>query len=331
MKKLMIYGASGYTGAMIARHAQEAGLQIIVAGRDGEKLAAMALKMDVAFRAFSLDDPDTIDSALEDIDVLINCAGPFMYTAKPLITAAIRQKVHYLDVAAELDSYQFAEIFDDVAVSAGVMLLPGCGGSVAMLGCLAAHAAAEIKNPTRISLALHVTGTMSRGSAVSASENLSTECLLRRNGQLMQRESTELQNFDFGKGPQACFPVTLPDVITIWKATEIPDIETFVYLSGEGFPQGNLADLPDGPTAQEREGSRYQAVAEVMNADGDTLRMLLDTVNGYSFTALAAAEAGRRVLAGECRPGFHTPAGLFGKHFAETIADTRIVAFDDLH
>lgn len=330
MKKLMIYGASGYTGAMIARHAQEAGLQIIVAGRDGEKLAAMALKMDVAFRAFSLDDPDTIDSALEDIDVLINCAGPFMYTAKPLITAAIRQKVHYLDVAAELDSYQFAEIFDDVAVSAGVMLLPGCGGSVVMLGCLAAHAAAEIKNPARISLALHVTGTMSRGSAVSASENLSTECLLRRNGQLMQRESTELQNFDFGKGPQACFPVTLPDVITIWKAAEIPDIETFVYLSGEGFPQGNLADLPEGPTAQEREGSRYQAVAEVMNADGDTLRMLLDTVNGYSFTALAAAEAGRRVLAGECRPGFHTPAGLFGKHFAETIADTRIVAFDDL-
>lgn len=330
MKKLMIYGASGYTGAMIARHAQEAGLQIIVAGRDGEKLAAMALKMDVAFRAFSLDDPDTIDSALEDIDVLINCAGPFMYTAKPLITAAIRQKVHYLDVAAELDSYQFAEFFDDVAVSAGVMLLPGCGGSVAMLGCLAAHAAAEIKNPARISLALHVTGTMSRGSAVSASENLSTECLLRRNGQLMQRESTELQNFDFGKGPQACFPVTLPDVITIWKATAIPDIETFVYLSGEGFPQGNLADLPDGPTAQEREGSRYQAVAEVMNADGDTLRMLLDTVNGYSFTALAAAEAGRRVLAGECRPGFNTPAGLFGKHFAETIADTRIVAFDDL-
>ncbi|EKD7759046.1 saccharopine dehydrogenase NADP-binding domain-containing protein [Shigella sonnei] len=324
MKKLMIYGASGYTGAMIARHAQDAGLTIIIAGRDPEKLAAMASELNVAFRALSLDDPDTIDSALNDIDALINCAGPFMHTAKPLISAAIRQKVHYLDVAAELDSYQLAEVFDETAAAAGVMLLPGCGGSVAMLGCLAVHATARITNPVRISLALHVTGTMSRGSAVSATENMSTDCLLRHSGHLIKRESTELRYFDFGKGPQACFPVTLPDVITVWKATEIPDIETFVYVSGEGFPQGDLADLPDGPTAQEREASRYQAVAEIVDADGDTLRILLDTVNGYSFTALAAAEAGRRVLEGEVVPGFQTPAVLFGKHFAETIADTRI-------
>lgn len=324
MKKIMIYGATGYTGSMITGHALEAGLQIIIAGRDREKLTAMASKLDVAFRVFSLDDPDTIDAALEDVDALINCAGPFLHTAPSLINAAIRQKVHYLDVAAELDSYQLAEVFDETAAAAGVMLLPGCGGSVAMLGCLAAHATARIKNPARISLALHVTGTMSRGSAVSATENLSTECLIRRNGHLRQRESTELQNFDFGKGPQACFPVTLPDVITVWKATAIPDIETFVHVSGGGFPQGDLADLPDGPTAQERETSRYQAVAEAVNADGETLRLVLDTVNGYSFTALAAAEAGRRVLAGECLPGFQTPAALFGKHFAETIADTRI-------
>lgn len=35
--------------------------------------------------------------------------------------------------------------------------------------------------------------------------------------------------------------------------------------------------------------------------------------------------AGRRVLAGEARPGFQTPAMLFGNGFAETIADTTIV------
>jgi short subunit dehydrogenase-like uncharacterized protein len=40
---------------------------------------------------------------------------------------------------------------------------------------------------------------------------------------------------------------------------------------------------------------------------------------------MAAAEAAQRVLAGEFRPGFQTPAGLFGNDFAETIADTRII------
>jgi short subunit dehydrogenase-like uncharacterized protein len=59
--------------------------------------------------------------------------------------------------------------------------------------------------------------------------------------------------------------------------------------------------------------------------DGTVVRSTLDTVNGYTFTTLAAAEAARRVIGGEARPGFQTPAGLFGDGFAETIADTTIV------
>ncbi|WP_244530197.1 hypothetical protein [Rhizobium sp. NFR07] len=54
-------------------------------------------------------------------------------------------------------------------------------------------------------------------------------------------------------------------------------------------------------------------------------RARLDTVNGYTFTAMAAAEAGRRVLKGEFRPGFHAPAALFGSDFAQTIANTTII------
>jgi short subunit dehydrogenase-like uncharacterized protein len=57
------------------------------------------------------------------------------------------------------------------------------------------------------------------------------------------------------------------------------------------------------------------------------VRSVLDTVNGYTFTTIAAAEAARRVLNGEARAGFQTPAGLFGAGFAETIADTSIVDF----
>ena len=63
---------------------------------------------------------------------------------------------------------------------------------------------------------------------------------------------------------------------------------------------------------------------EVTDEDGTVVRSVLDTVNGYTFTSMAAAEAARRVLLGEVRPGFQTPAGLFGNGFAETIADTSI-------
>ena len=50
-------------------------------------------------------------------------------------------------------------------------------------------------------------------------------------------------------------------------------------------------------STQERADNRYQAAVEVVGADGAITRAVLDTVNGYSFTPLAAVVAARRVLA----------------------------------
>lgn len=324
MKTLMIYGAAGYTGRMVTQHAQAAGLDIIVAGRAEDPLAQLAADLGLPYRLFSVDDSAAIAAALEGVDVLLNCAGPFARTADPLMRAAIAAGVHYLDFAAELDSYRLAEALDGDAEAAGVMLLPGSGGSVAMLGSLARHAADRVAQPCKVSIALHVTGVMSRGSAISATENLTTETLARVDGRLESRSPAETRTFNFGQGDVDCFPLTLPDLITIWRATGAPDIETFVHVSGDAFPQGDLEALPAGPSAEQREANRYQAAVEVTGGDGAVARSVLDTVNGYTFTALAAAEAARRVLGGEVRPGFQTPAGLFGAGFAETIADTTI-------
>ena len=324
MKKMMIYGATGYTGRLVAEHAKSAGTQLVLAGRSEGALAKLAAEHSVEYRVFALDDADMIDRNLLDISVLLNCAGPFMRTAKPLMEASVRNGMHYLDTAAELDSYRLAERLDGEAKAAGVMLMPGGGGSVAMLGSLAGHAVARVQNPRKITIAMHVSGGMSRGSAISATENMTAETLARVNGELVT-VANSIRTFDFGQGAVESFQVTLPDLITIWRATGVPDIETFVHVTGTGFPTGDLSLLPDGPTEDERLANRYQAIVEVTDAQGKVFRSLLDTVNGYSFTANAVAEASRRVLAGEARPGFQTPAGLFGNGFAETIADTTII------
>jgi short subunit dehydrogenase-like uncharacterized protein len=326
MKTLMIYGAAGYTGRMAAINARAAGVDVVVAGRakDEAKLAALATEIGAQYRLFAVDDVLATQAALEGVGVLLNTAGPFMRTAEPLMRASIAAGAHYLDIAAELDSYQLAETLSDAATAAGVMLLPGSGGSVAMLGSLAAHAARRVTKPVSLRIAMHVAGRFSRGSAVSASENLNTALLRRVNGQLVDR-AADVRDFDFGNGPATAFPVTLPDLITIWRDTAIPTIETYVYLTDGTFPDGDLAAMPDGPTHDQREANRYHAAVEVTGADGSVVRSVLDTVNGYTFTTIAAAEAARRVLGGEARPGFQTPAGLFGAGFAETIADTSIV------
>lgn len=329
MNRLMIYGAAGYTGRMMAAHAQAAGLDLIVAGRDGERLTELGRALGAAHRVFPLDEDEAVDAALYEVAVVLNCAGPFLRTADPLMRGAIRAGAHYLDIAAELDSYRLAEAYDAHARTAGVMLLPGSGGSVAMLGSLAGRAAERVSRPSAIHVALHVAGPMSRGSAISASENLVAECLQRVDSVLRPCEPSVTRAFDFGGGLVSCFPVTLPDLVTLWRDLRAPDIGTFVHVSGNAFPTGDLAALPDGPTVSEREDHRYQASVEVTGADGKTVRAVLDTVNGYNFTPMAAAEAARRVLAGEARPGFQTPAGLFGNGFAETIADSTIHMLED--
>lgn len=327
MDTVLIYGATGYSGRMIAEQAAALDLNFVLGGRNEKELAILASKLGsgIGFRCFDLKSPQVVDKNLHDVAVVINCAGPFHRTAETLMKPAISTKTHYLDICAELDSYTLAQNLNAEAQAVGVLLLPGCGGSVAMLGCLAAHAIKRATKPQKIDIALRVSGPMSRGSAISAAEGISNACLRRENGQLVPSTAAP-RDFDFGgRGPVSCFPLTLPDLLTIGHATGIASIETFVHVAGNAFPQGDLADLPDGPTESERENNRYQAAVEVTNGDGSVVRAMLDTINGYTFTALAAAQAAKLVVDAKMKPGFQTPADLFGSGFVETVADSRLI------
>ncbi|KAH8127505.1 hypothetical protein FP744_10003357 [Trichoderma asperellum] len=325
MKGLMIYGAAGYTGRLASEFAKSLGLQFIVAGRSESKLKALAACLGVEYRIFTVNDSKLVDASLQGVRVLLNCSGPFLHTAKPLIEACIRNGVHYLDIAAELDSYELSEQKHEEAKKANIMLLPGCGGSVAMLGCLADFMVEHVANPISIDIALHVAGPMSRGSAISAAENLSSKCFQRLNGKLVDQGSGHAMQFDFddGRGSVSCFPATLPDLITLWRSTNIPNIKTFVHVAGGTFPTDNLHSMPEGPTAQQRETNPYHVAAIVTGPDDTTNRAVLHIVNGYTFTPLASVEAARRVLMGEAQAGFQTPSNLFGYRFAESIAGSK--------
>ncbi|KAH6635762.1 Saccharopine dehydrogenase-domain-containing protein [Chaetomium tenue] len=338
MPEFMLYGCTGYTGRLVAEYAKSLGLGFILAGRSEDGVQALAAQLDAQYRVFNLNDALLIDASLRGVPVLLNCAGPFARTAGPLMEGCIRNGTHYLDIAAELDSYHLADKLDQKAREAKVMLMPGCGGSVAMLGCLASHALEGVERPASIDVALHVAGAMSRGSVASAAEGgLATQCLERVRGALVQKQDAAnpgaaTNDFDFGdgKGQVTCFPVTLPDLITIWKTTGVPNIRTFVHASGmTTLPAGDsdLASLPEGPTARERAASPYHACVAVTSEDGpgSVKRAVLHTVNGYTFTSQASVEAVRRALGGEVQGGFQTPAGVFGTRFVESVAGTEML------
>lgn len=254
MGGLLIYGASGYTGCLASECAKGLQLDFAIAGRSSTKIKELAHSLGTSFAILDIKDHAAVDSALSQKRVIINCAGPFARTAEALMEACLRNGVHYLDLAAEMDSYLLAKKLDIRARQAGITLMPGCGGSVAMLGCLADFAIQQTKCPQSIDIALHVAGSMSRGSAISATENVAAApCLHCVDGNLVEYEGMPDSHKGAvdGKGSVACTPITLPDLVTVSKSTAIANINTFVNMSGAIFLEGDLELLPDGPSLAE--------------------------------------------------------------------------------
>ena len=91
--KIAVYGASGHTAGFVLAELARRGHTPIAVGRDNAKMPEM--------RVAPLDDAEALDRALAGADAVINCAGPFLDTAAPLIQAALRLRVHYFDLTAE--------------------------------------------------------------------------------------------------------------------------------------------------------------------------------------------------------------------------------------
>ena len=80
MSNFLIYGANGYTGELITRYAVERGLKPILAGRNSNAIEALAAKHHLEHRVFALDETSRLDAALEEVDAVLHCAGPFSIT-----------------------------------------------------------------------------------------------------------------------------------------------------------------------------------------------------------------------------------------------------------
>src|ERR1700677_3822223 len=103
---IAVYVASGHTARFVIGELLSRGHFPIAIGRDASKTAAALLVhgVELEMRIASLDRPDSLDHALAGTVAVINCAGPFVDTAAPLIEAALRCGVHYFDVTAEQES-----------------------------------------------------------------------------------------------------------------------------------------------------------------------------------------------------------------------------------
>jgi short subunit dehydrogenase-like uncharacterized protein len=103
---ILIYGATGYTGKLIAKAAADAGARPILAGCTLAKVNTVAGPLGLKARAFDLGDPTRLDAAIKDVSVVLCVAGPFSATSLPKVDACQRNRVNYLDITGEIDVFE---------------------------------------------------------------------------------------------------------------------------------------------------------------------------------------------------------------------------------
>jgi short subunit dehydrogenase-like uncharacterized protein len=338
---VLLYGASGYTGSLVARAAAARALPLVVAGRSAERLETLGGELGCEIRVAPLDG-SALRAAISDAAVVVNAAGPFSSTAKPIVQACIDAGVHYLDISGEVDSIEAVSAYDRAARDAGVMLMPAVGFDVVPSDCLAARVHRRLPDARHLRIGLAGLDLVSRGSARTILAELGRGVRVRHNGELTTLPEGLLDAvFDFGAGPRSATCVSWGDVVTAHHTTGIPNVEVYfeatqpvrafqLFARSVGMfpPAAALSQLwarplaerqPDGPTAEERKSRRAVIVAEAENAAGRRVASRASTPEVYTFTSACASAVAERVLAGKLEPGFQTPGRLYGEAFVESL------------
>ena len=348
MRKLMIYGANGYTGRLIAREAARRGMQPMLAGRNRDDLAALADELGLLRRVFELRNPDEIARSLDGVDVVLHCAGPFSQTAEPMLEACLAHKVHYLDITGEIDVFALGHRAHARARHQGVVVLPGSGFDVVPTDCVAAMLKRRLPDATSLVLAFEAGGGPSPGTAKTSVEGMAKGGRARVNGELVE-VPLAWKSREFLRDGKVRTAMTIPwgDVYTAFVSTGIPNIETYMvvppktikrltfmrYLQPllkmgfvQNFMKRQVERSTPGPSQQRRQDSGSYVWGEVRNAAGKEARLALAAPNGYDLTVTASLGIAQRLL--EQAPpagGYYTPSLLMGADYVTTLPGVRLI------
>jgi short subunit dehydrogenase-like uncharacterized protein len=335
----VLYGSTGYVGRAAARLAVDQGLRPLLVGRNRESVSQQAMELGLEHRIVALDQADTLDAVLNDAPVVLNFAGPYMHTHRPIIEACLRTGTHYLDITGEPPVFDSISSHDGEARDKGVMLLPAVGFDVVPTDCLAAHLKGRLPSATKLTLAFS-----SDGPAGLPPGTLNTLIELvpygsskrhRVNGKVVDIAGPRpMRVFDCGDGPVEASLLTWGDIFLAYRSTGIPNIEVYSAIGLDVVRQMDVTDririlfrskmvrsaakrtMKGGSTADERARTTSTVWGEVVDSDGNrAVSCLHGPEPGQVWTSRTAVAAVARVLSGDVSPGFQTPSLAFGPDF----------------
>jgi short subunit dehydrogenase-like uncharacterized protein len=338
---IVLYGATGYTGRLVADELARRGLDHVLSGRDAAKLERLADERGAAALPASLDDDASLRALLQNASAVINCAGPFTLAGDAVVRAAIATRTHYVDSTGEQPFIRM--VFDRhgrQAERAGVAAIPALGFDYAPGDCLARLVAQGLEPLEELVVAYDVVGFgMSRGTLRSALE-------IMKGGDLVYRDQrwepapgrVSRASFDFPEplDRRAVSRYPAGEVITVPHHTRtkavtalitnttvapvralapllpytMPGLALTLRTPLRGLIAKSVRALPEGPGEEARRAARFTVAALARSLSGRTRRGSLTGTDVYGTTAVALVEGAQR-LTESGRAGALAPATAF--------------------
>jgi saccharopine dehydrogenase (NAD+, L-lysine-forming) len=137
---IVVYGATGHTGAQLCATLIRGGAKVVMVGRDRRKLDLLARESNGHAELFvaAIDDAVSLRAAVAKGRVVVNCAGPFARYGRAVQDAALANGRHCLDMSGEPGFVQATLARDAEARERGALLVSGIGFDVVPTDALAA-------------------------------------------------------------------------------------------------------------------------------------------------------------------------------------------------
>lgn len=293
MSRIVLFGASGYTGRMAAQLLAQGPAPLVLAGRNRDALQTQAQLLGADDVLVTQVGDDALVDALHRDDVLVTTVGPFTTVGHHALDAAIESGATYIDSAGESGFHRhvFTERHEP-ARSTGAALVTGCGADWLPGNVAGAHAVGRAPEAVKLEIDYVITGDsfeLSGGSAATGQVLLANPLppYALRGGRVIDVEPTT----------RTC---TLDGITTsgnLLGTTECLALpRTFPHLTDIDVTLAMPADLTvgttGGPDDKKREANGQIIVARAYDGDSRLLTTTrLDAANGYDYTASMLAHA----------------------------------------
>jgi short subunit dehydrogenase-like uncharacterized protein len=349
--RIVLFGATGYTGGLVAEALVERGAKPVLAARSADRLETLAERLGgLETRTADVSDPSSVRALVERGDVLVSTVGPFARWGQPALDAAVDAGALYLDSTGEPSFIR--RVFEEYgprAERAGTGLVTAFGYDW-VPGNLAGALALRDAGPEAVGVAIgyFTSGGAMSGSAMSGGTRASAAGVMLepsfawRGGRLVtERGGARGRSFvvdgsarkalSAGSSEHFALPRSYPalrevDVYLGWFGGASDAVRAFSagasLVTRVPGVRGALSEVigravrgsTGGPDAAARAGSGSMVVAEARDAGGRVLRSArVAGVNGYDFTAGMLAWGAHAVAAGRVRgTGALGPVEAFG-------------------